>query len=872
MTSGQVLDRPSRPHSDIFISYRRSEASYIAGWLRDTLADQFGEHQVFLDVDSIRPSTDFMSVIVDALRRCRLVLVIIGPHWLALDEHGKRRIDDPADPVRIEIEIALKSATRVLPVLIDDARVPDVDELPLSIRDLRKLNHTAVRHDSARDDIMRLVDTVGELLGSPADARQHELREARVLAFGEQLRPRTTASSETDRSAVQLNRLARQLQSSYTEYVRQSLDGDNAVRIPLELALMPQETFRPADWLLPEPRGLNTPASANASFLEIFEISSADGDGLLLLGGPGAGKTTLLFECAAELTRRSLTAGSQPVPVYVSLSTWSASRQTLTDWLVTQLDLLYQVPVELAHYWIQTGEVLFLLDGLDEIRDPSTRTSCAKAINQYLRFGRQVLVPTIVVSRKAEYHQLGCRLQLAAAVEVCPLEPVSVLRRMRAAGSRGRSVIAAVEADDTLQDLLRSPLLLSMFLIADMDLATTTEAIDRDRARPLAQLLIGRYVEKRFLLERVQGNGRNRYGSDSTQRWLRAMARHLEGANETIFFLDAPRVDWLKRTGLRRIVLTAPSLAWGVSMGLAIASAIALSQPFGPPTESAPLATLVAFGVVGLTAGLIPSISFRLRALVWTTLGAVAALLEHLRAELESAAAVLIASLLYAVFAGSLGEIAIRLVGGELQLVENLKWSSQAAGRGLRRSLVAGALFGVVYEVPNWLGSGEPPGRAVFLGVTFGLVIGLVFGLTVGLRPGLGFRSVPIRLRPNEGVRRSLIIGSLATLVGTIVVGLTFFLSGLVISPAHGLVRAVAWGPTIGILWGLTTGLGAVLQYWTLRALLCVEQSAPMTYGRWLEYLVDLRILYFGVGGGYVFIHRAVQEHFANIEGRAVAS
>src|SRR3712207_1780179 len=90
----------------IFISYRRQEASYLAGWLHDRLADHFGEEHVFLDIDWIKPGVDFMTVITEGIARSGVLLSIIGPRWLAADQDGGQRLDDPNDPVRVEIETA----------------------------------------------------------------------------------------------------------------------------------------------------------------------------------------------------------------------------------------------------------------------------------------------------------------------------------------------------------------------------------------------------------------------------------------------------------------------------------------------------------------------------------------------------------------------------------------------------------------------------------------------------------------------------------------------------------------------------------------------------------------------------------------------
>src|SRR5688572_20152774 len=91
----------------IFISYRRQEANYLAGWLVDRLASHFGEARVFLDIDWIKPGVDFMQVITQAIAQSGVMLVLIGPQWLAADPDGRRRLEEPYDPVRVEVQIAL---------------------------------------------------------------------------------------------------------------------------------------------------------------------------------------------------------------------------------------------------------------------------------------------------------------------------------------------------------------------------------------------------------------------------------------------------------------------------------------------------------------------------------------------------------------------------------------------------------------------------------------------------------------------------------------------------------------------------------------------------------------------------------------------
>jgi hypothetical protein len=64
----------------VFISYRRDDTAYPAGWLSDRLAGHFGRQQVFKDVDSIPLGDDAAQVIAAAVASCDALVVLIGRH------------------------------------------------------------------------------------------------------------------------------------------------------------------------------------------------------------------------------------------------------------------------------------------------------------------------------------------------------------------------------------------------------------------------------------------------------------------------------------------------------------------------------------------------------------------------------------------------------------------------------------------------------------------------------------------------------------------------------------------------------------------------------------------------------------------------
>jgi hypothetical protein len=153
----------------IFISYRRADSGGTAGRLRDRLVRIFGEQDVFMDVDSIPGGVDFAADLNRQIAECRVFLAVIGPNWLdEKDESGARRLNNPDDLLSKEIAAALArdpSVVSVIPVLVDDARMPKADKLPDPIKPLARRNAVEVRNAQFARDAEALATTVRESLG-----------------------------------------------------------------------------------------------------------------------------------------------------------------------------------------------------------------------------------------------------------------------------------------------------------------------------------------------------------------------------------------------------------------------------------------------------------------------------------------------------------------------------------------------------------------------------------------------------------------------------------------------------------------------------------------------------------------------------------
>jgi hypothetical protein len=150
--------------NEIFLSYRRADQQGTTGRLFDHLALAFGREAIFYDVDKIPHGEDFREFIDKTIRNCKVVLVVMGPAWLKLSDEKGRRLDQPNDPVRIEIETALSRGKKIIPVLIDEARMPEEAQLPPTIVRLAPQNAAPLHNNQYFEhDINTLLDDITRL-------------------------------------------------------------------------------------------------------------------------------------------------------------------------------------------------------------------------------------------------------------------------------------------------------------------------------------------------------------------------------------------------------------------------------------------------------------------------------------------------------------------------------------------------------------------------------------------------------------------------------------------------------------------------------------------------------------------------------------
>jgi formylglycine-generating enzyme required for sulfatase activity len=197
----------------IFISYRREDSEHITGRICDHLEARFGHENVFLDVNAIPFGVDFREHLDRAVGQCGVLLAVIGEQWLDVRhregaKQGRRRLDDPADFVRIEIESALARGIPVVPVLVGRADMPGEEELPQGL--LRKLAYRQAAEVRSgrdfRDHVDRLIRGIELLLQEGPGGPEEQPREEPARQQEEQQRPQEEEAAPRPRDPAQLQR------------------------------------------------------------------------------------------------------------------------------------------------------------------------------------------------------------------------------------------------------------------------------------------------------------------------------------------------------------------------------------------------------------------------------------------------------------------------------------------------------------------------------------------------------------------------------------------------------------------------------------------------------------------------------------------
>lgn len=152
--------------ASMFVNYREQDTLSDLETLGFRLKTHFGEEAVFIARGCVELGLDWERRIEVAARVCNVMIVLIGPRWLSItDKDGHRRLGDPQDMLRREIETALERGIPIIPVLVRGAHVPREDDLPNSLKEFSKRQGKHIREGDWERDTAELIEGIEGALG-----------------------------------------------------------------------------------------------------------------------------------------------------------------------------------------------------------------------------------------------------------------------------------------------------------------------------------------------------------------------------------------------------------------------------------------------------------------------------------------------------------------------------------------------------------------------------------------------------------------------------------------------------------------------------------------------------------------------------------
>jgi hypothetical protein len=597
------------------------------------------------------------------------------------------------------------------------------------------------------------------------------------------------------------------------------------------------------------------------------------GRSLLILGEPGSGKTITLLELARDLVQAARTDPSQPVPVVLNLSSWAG--QPLQRWLVDELKTKYFVAERMGRPLLEKNRLALLLDGLDEVA-MDKQAACVEAINA---FTESYGVPGLVVSSRVnEYTALPVRLRLHGAIRLSALTREQIDNYLSTLGSDLVGLRAALEEDEALVTLAQSPLMLSVMSIAYRGRTIETpdghgdSLVDARRAQ-----IFDSYADQMFARK---GGGETGARRSEEEGWLASLANRMRDHNQTVFTIEGMQPSWLPGSSQRLIYALQsrliPGVILGVTEGAYLGGIGLMENPF--PTD--------------LLLGLLLGIAFALGAGSFDWIRMELSMRSAKTARRTNIAVVAMSLLAYfLIFAVPFvllwGEDArLRVTFGivwavlfaarvrmpaartDIRAVEALAWSWGRAVKGLAAGFGVGLAFSVTMLLvfsETFLGDDPRPWTYPILSPFIYASLGALFG-------GIATTTMESKTIPNQGMGLSLrnarfgglLIGS-ATFVGTVllVIGPPIYFSDPMLPWVDVFAFSLLVGVYFGILAALWFGGLDFIYHWTLRRRLSATGVLPQRLPSFLEQMSRLALVQ-RVGGGYIFLHRLLLEHFAD--------
>lgn len=556
---------------------------------------------------------------------------------------------------------------------------------------------------------------------------------------------------------------------------------------------------------------------------------------LLILGDPGSGKTIALLQLTQRLIEFSENDLSLPMPVVFNLSSWAKDQEAIADWVANELWEKYQVSKSLSRVWIESQQLILLLDGLDEVREEK-RNNCIRALNEFIYLYPQIEIA--VCCRLKDYEALNEHLQISSALCIQPFSIEQIYQYLDEFGGALSGLKEALISSSDLEQIAQNPLILHLMSVSYQGWSSEKLSSHLSGASDHFK----QHIFDTYISNKLENNYVARYRKVDVLTWLAWLASQMIREKQTIFLIERMQPTWLE-SYFSRICYK--------------------------------IGTLIFSGLLG---GLI-SFIFSILHFKFVFLLLHEAFIEYYGGKTIDEKS-LLNGLGIIILIGISSSTIMAALSENIAPLGQISWSWQKFQKRLSSQLVIGAKSGIILAISlgfilagkEFIDTGRGDLGVFFTGCLYGVVffppsIMLLFGLGAGLSDA----EVTRQVKPNQGILNSLkscfvtgCVPEILFLLWVIYLGLNSYdlPPGQVVFGLNAqLLLMLSGGLILGIIAGFRYGGITCIQHFTLRYLLYKRGKIPWNYAKFLNFSSS-SFLMKKVGGGYIFFHRMLLEHF----------
>ena len=509
-----------------------------------------------------------------------------------------------------------------------------------------------------------------------------------------------------------------------------------------------------------------------------------------------------------------------------NLSSWGQKQQAIEQWLIQELKDKYHVPKTWGKSWIKQEQLILLLDGLDEVK-PGKRNACVRALNKFITAHN--ITEMVVCSRVKDYEALTERLQLSSAICIQPLSSQKLYQHLDEEDDSLAGLKMLLQQDQKLEQFAQTPLILNIMSLAyqgwSKENLLKEFSSPQDRYKHLFDSYIKRMLHRRVNSPLKKKKNSSKYTRQEVLHWLSWLAKIMFNESQTVFLIENLQPSFLESIDEKRCYRFLSFLLLGSIVGLSF--------------------VMISAGGIMVSKDIFSSD-------------------VEVFSRLKS-------GIIYPVFYGFCLGVPILISQPKITTFEHISWNWKISWQKTKPMAIFALIVGIIITIIYGLIQ-----KQINLNEIISLLCGaIIVPIISATFDGLKNSELPNKKEPNQGICLSINNAIRFGLGGCFVVSILFVLLIVIIGFLSGvssseiikggliiLIIGLLFGMTIGVILGMIYGGTTCIQHFSLRLILRCKGSIPCNYARFLDYASE-RLLMKKVGGGYVFYHRMLMEHFA---------